>query len=371
VETQTGIIKGKLRYMPPEQIAGDKIDRRADIYAVGVMLWEAVTGDRMWKGEAEPTIMKKVLNGEIPSPRTVKPDLDPRLETMCMKALSPDRSGRFSTAAELEAELETICAELNLRASNREIGKCVTGLFEDVRAKTKTLVETQLSKVATLSWSEYQASEFSQLPTMTFSHQTASSSVSNSDNPTRHQSRAPSKRMPFLVSAAVVLVLGLVFLMRRPAPPPEAAGAPPPQAAVPQAPAPAAPTPATEEARAKQVAVHMTAYPASAKLYYDDEAVPSNPATRLVSADGTKHVVRAEANGFNAERYEVVLDKDSDVVLMLKRESSKGKPHSSPPSAPAAAPPPVAAPPPAGRPNCDPPYFVDQRGIKKFKPECM
>src|SRR6266496_1714779 len=74
VETQAGIIKGKLRYMPPEQISGDPVDRRADLYAVGVMLWEAAAGERLWKGQADAAIMNKVLNAEIPSPRSVNAD---------------------------------------------------------------------------------------------------------------------------------------------------------------------------------------------------------------------------------------------------------------------------------------------------------
>ena len=56
VETEVGTVKGKLRYMAPEQIAGDKLDRRADIYAAGVILWEALTGERMWKVSAEREI---------------------------------------------------------------------------------------------------------------------------------------------------------------------------------------------------------------------------------------------------------------------------------------------------------------------------
>ncbi|HEY5453383.1 MAG TPA: serine/threonine-protein kinase, partial [Polyangia bacterium] len=56
VETEVGTVKGKLRYMAPEQIASDKLDRRADIYAAGVILWEALTGERMWKVSQEQEI---------------------------------------------------------------------------------------------------------------------------------------------------------------------------------------------------------------------------------------------------------------------------------------------------------------------------
>src|SRR5262249_23039068 len=69
--TETGVVKGKIRYMPPEQITGETVDRRADVFAVGVMLWEAAARQRMWPNDSEPTIMHRIVNGEIPAPSTV------------------------------------------------------------------------------------------------------------------------------------------------------------------------------------------------------------------------------------------------------------------------------------------------------------
>jgi serine/threonine protein kinase len=79
-ETQTGVLKGKLRYMPAEQIMGETVDRRTDIFAVGVMLWEAVTREKMWRGLADATVMHNIVNGAIPTPRSVRPDVPQRLE---------------------------------------------------------------------------------------------------------------------------------------------------------------------------------------------------------------------------------------------------------------------------------------------------
>ncbi|MEM9696613.1 MAG: serine/threonine-protein kinase, partial [Myxococcota bacterium] len=63
-ETKTGVVKGKMTYMPPEQALGLEIDRRADIYSVGVMLWEAATGRRMWKGVDDVVILGKLIKGD-------------------------------------------------------------------------------------------------------------------------------------------------------------------------------------------------------------------------------------------------------------------------------------------------------------------
>jgi len=160
-ETETGVIKGKLRYMPPEQITGEGIDRRADIYAVGVMLWEAAAGEPIWKGLTDAQVMHHVLNGKAPSPRTVRPDVPERIEQICLKALSPDPEDRHSTAAELEAELESALDEIGSRVTARSIGKTVSDLFSAERKQTKALVEAQLSKVASLSSEEYEAVEAS------------------------------------------------------------------------------------------------------------------------------------------------------------------------------------------------------------------
>src|SRR5262249_12031014 len=94
VETQTGVLEGKLRYMPTEQIMGETVDRRTDLFAVGVMLWEAVTHEKMWRGMADATVMHNIVNGNIPSPRSVRPDLPERLEQICMKALATDAKDR-------------------------------------------------------------------------------------------------------------------------------------------------------------------------------------------------------------------------------------------------------------------------------------
>src|SRR5262245_57825432 len=122
-ETQTGVMKGKLRYMPPEQILGEPVTRRTDIFAVGVMPWEAVANQKMWRGMSDATIMHNVINGLIPSPRTVKEDMPERLERICMKALAAAQADRYATAAELQSDLEECLA--GEVVNNRAIGQFV------------------------------------------------------------------------------------------------------------------------------------------------------------------------------------------------------------------------------------------------------
>ena len=145
VETVTGVVKGKMRYMPREQLDGAHVDWRADVYATGVMLWEAATRERMWKGETDVTIMRRVLSGEVPSPRATNPEVPEELERIILKALSPDREARHATAADLEADVEAFLGE-STPVTSREIGRFVARLFEEVRAETKRLIAVQLSR---------------------------------------------------------------------------------------------------------------------------------------------------------------------------------------------------------------------------------
>src|SRR5689334_22978828 len=100
-ETRTGVLKGKVAYMAPEQAMGEKVDRRADLFSVGVMLWEAATGKRLWKGVPDITILQRLLSGEVPSPRSIKPEVPEKLEAIIMKALSHQRDDRYENAGDL------------------------------------------------------------------------------------------------------------------------------------------------------------------------------------------------------------------------------------------------------------------------------
>ncbi|HVY31569.1 MAG TPA: serine/threonine-protein kinase [Polyangiaceae bacterium] len=104
--TRTGLLKGKIAYMAPEQARGEEIDRRADIWSLGVVLWEAVTGSRLFKGINEAATLNLTLSEEVSSPSLLRPDLPHALELILMRALERDASERYSTAAEMRDDLE-------------------------------------------------------------------------------------------------------------------------------------------------------------------------------------------------------------------------------------------------------------------------
>jgi serine/threonine protein kinase len=104
--TRAGQAKGKLAYMPPEQLRGEDVDRRADVYAAGVVLWEALTGRRLFFADTEPRTMNNVLAGVVEPPSKHVPGLPPSLDRVTLRALDRDRENRFSTAEQMAVALE-------------------------------------------------------------------------------------------------------------------------------------------------------------------------------------------------------------------------------------------------------------------------
>src|SRR5262249_8791040 len=106
IDTKTGVIKGKMSYMAPEQAARRACDRRADIFSMGVVLWQVLTGRRMWAGLSDHEIFWKLQTPDFPRPSTIVSTVPEELEAICMKALAGDKNHRFSTAAEMQARIE-------------------------------------------------------------------------------------------------------------------------------------------------------------------------------------------------------------------------------------------------------------------------
>jgi eukaryotic-like serine/threonine-protein kinase len=151
-ETSTGVVKGKVGYMPREQALGMPLDRRADIFAVGVMLFEAIAGRRLWKGMPDMAIMQALLAAEIPTLRSAKEDAPDELDRICSKAMAAEPEHRYENAIEFQNDLERYMDGQD-RTSNREIGKIISELYEDKRKETKGVIERQLAELRSLTTS--------------------------------------------------------------------------------------------------------------------------------------------------------------------------------------------------------------------------
>lgn len=148
-QTRAGVVKGKTGYMAPEAYTDSgHVDRRADIYSIGVLLWETIVGRRMWKQLSSSDRLQKAIEGEVEPLRQLLQDVPARLEQICMKALKPRPEERYRTAAELHADLESYLNQHPPRVSDREIGAALSEGFAEEKQRLKMVIEHQLKNDA-------------------------------------------------------------------------------------------------------------------------------------------------------------------------------------------------------------------------------
>lgn len=140
-DTRAGVLKGKCAYMSPEQFGTARVDRRSDIFSVGILLWQALTGQRLWNGLTETEIFTRLAKGEIPPVTSVNANAPEALVQLCMKALASAKEERFNTAEELQTGIEDYMAQHSLRVSATQIGSFLAELFAERRAEVRRLIE--------------------------------------------------------------------------------------------------------------------------------------------------------------------------------------------------------------------------------------
>jgi serine/threonine-protein kinase len=124
-ETTKGALKGKFGYMPPEYLRGEPIDRRADVYALGVVLWEALAGRRLYRGANEAETISLVLDGRAPRLAMIAGDDARAFDDVIARAIDRSRDRRFETADDLREALERAGA----CASNADVARFVSERF--------------------------------------------------------------------------------------------------------------------------------------------------------------------------------------------------------------------------------------------------
>lgn len=115
--TRTGMLKGKLGYMSPEQVRGAPLDRRSDVFSIGILLYEMVTLTHLFDDDNELALMEKIAAGDVPRPSTRRAGIAPELERIILKALATDREDRYPTAIALAQDLAEFARTHNVRLS--------------------------------------------------------------------------------------------------------------------------------------------------------------------------------------------------------------------------------------------------------------
>jgi serine/threonine protein kinase len=143
--TAQGALKGKVPYMSPEQCRGERLDRRSDIFSLGIILWELTTRRRLYAGENEIAVAGKICNEDAPRPSSIVPDYPPELEAIVLKALARDRDARYATAQELQLDLEEYARDKRMLLSSAKLAGFMGELFADQIKATKADLRQQIA----------------------------------------------------------------------------------------------------------------------------------------------------------------------------------------------------------------------------------
>jgi serine/threonine-protein kinase len=330
--------------MAPEQARGEPVDRRADIFAVGVMLWEAATGARPWPGLPALTVLKRVLAGQFPAPRSIKPEIPVELEAIILKALAHDRRDRHATAEALQAEIEAYIETTGERLHRGELGKLVSLHFEPERARIKTIIEEQLRAPAV---------DAARLPIIDEPTPSgaghlgpaARESVSDPGSPASGARRGTSSSAPgvsattqerpqhrrglfipagaFAASAAALIAV-LGFSLRWVWP--QASGAAPTAAAASVSSTRDEAVLAAPAPPSRTVEIRFSASPPEARMFLDDAPLAGNTFRGDLPRDGATHRLRVEAAGFVDRAESVVLDQNRSFSVVLVRKVAVAPP---------------------------------------------
>ncbi len=139
-ETSVGSVKGSVGYMAPEQITGEELDGRCDVFSVGIILHELLTGLRLFAAADPSAAMRRVVLEQAPSPLSIVPDLPPALAAVTMKALERNRNARFATARDLALAIEEAAG--NTLFDEYAIGAWVREHFPEQLERTRSLLES-------------------------------------------------------------------------------------------------------------------------------------------------------------------------------------------------------------------------------------
>lgn len=356
-QTRTGVVKGKYIYMAPEQAQGGKVDRRADIFALGVSLYEALTHVRPFARDNDLAVLNALLAGDYQPPRELRPDLPPELEMVVLRAMAYDPDERYATAAEFADDLEHLLSREPQRTTGAQLAAYLRSSFGEERYAEKTRIPTittlqqaGLSVPVTIPGASLMPS--GSMPSVSSEARTGVVPPQPGTNGAMAGARR-GRGIVLGVVASCLLLAGGAFVVGRkvgtapaepvaqPAPQPVVQTAPPPTPEPPPAPTPASPeaaspggavagaSPSAQEPPPAQTALAAAPEPAEAP---SAEPPPSKTAARTVkrvtleAADIQRVVSRNRARIMSCfEQYKRDLPADEGQVQVRFTIFSSGK----------------------------------------------
>jgi serine/threonine-protein kinase len=343
--TESGVFKGKVRYASPEQALCQEVDRRADVFSMGTILWETIGQRRMWPQQGDAQVLVALASGKIPSVRDARPEVPAELEAICAKALAPDPAQRYATALQFR---DALVRYLRNAPDETDLGAAVSATFANERREIRTLIESQAKVIREASSGKMRA-----IPVIAM--ETSGSAPSKKSSPGTlgptdlawrltggFRSLKPTSRIAAVT--ALIGVVGAVVLIassRRTV---------------------ASPAPGASATVDTLVHLSVHATPPSAHVAVDGTPLPSNPYEGDAARDGATHRVIVSADGFESRELEVRFSRDVSLDVALVPRPPVLPPAPSP--SPAARPAPVRA----WIPPSSPPRHPSQRSIDEEDP---
>ncbi|MBK6515943.1 MAG: serine/threonine protein kinase [Polyangiaceae bacterium] len=328
--TRTGVYKGKPAYIAPEQARALPVDARADVFAVGIMLWEAIAGRRMAEQADEMAILAARITAADPKIRDFVPDAPAELADACDKAMAHAREDRFESAQAMHEVLVGWLEQQPKRSGAKDLGAFVSQAFSEERAALRTKIDQQLKLIRESSHSRpipviELGSGPASLPTPTGRSAVDADEVetmlgSNTSATARSRDASGSGRLVWLGVGAVAVVgaaIGLASMVKKDDP--ETRGS-------------AAPSASVSTAEEVELVLHLSPEGAEARL--DGVKLEGRPARLRRARDGSSHELEVTAPGHRAHKRALVLDRAVDLKIELEPLSAAATSTSTPTSEP-------------------------------------
>jgi serine/threonine protein kinase len=304
--TKTGVFKGKTAYIAPEQARAHPVDARADVFAAGVMLFEAIAGRAFAQADSELALLAMRMQGLEPRIGEVVPDAPEGLAEICDRAMAHDREGRFASAAEMREALEGWLEQRLARAGQKELAALLTDAFAEERAKLRARINEQLNRLRSGEQTSLTVLDLELVSSVAERTPGLKSSVMVQTKPIKPAGRA---WIAALALGGVAAVAVTSLLTRRGEAPTRDRGA-------------AAASAAAEAPGNIDVVLRYS--PASATATLDGARIDENPFHGRFPRDGSAHHVEVQAEGFRAERRVFSFDRNHELLIDLVREAGAG-----------------------------------------------
>jgi len=328
-KTRAGVVKGKVPYMSPEQVLGGAIDRRADLFSVGVMLWEAIASQPMHGTASVYEILRRLVQGELPPIRAAAPDVPEPLAKILERALSPKPEQRYPDAAAFREELSGYLEGRQI--TTRAIGDRVSLLFAEERREINEVIRCALSeagdelgssplnavhllptlKVLAARVSTAQNTGPTTAPSTTPPLQGTTPPPVQMTSPEPPKAPASKARVALVLGGALTLVLALSLILRY-------SNKPPVSSINAAAPAPVSSAPA-------EVRLNIRAQPGSAVLSLDGKVLGANPYSGAQVRDSRQHELVVSAAGYQPRTLSIQFDHDVDLEVGLAQSQASNQ----------------------------------------------